>query len=55
MQEVFKNRQRNRKNEIFSVSNRNVLSMNHHMDMLNLNDEGYIYLDCEEDNFEEIK
>ena len=43
------------KSEIVSVSNRNDLSVERHIELLNLNDEGHIYLDCVEDNFEELK
>ena len=32
------------------ATNRNVLSVEHHMELLNLNDEEYIYLECVEDN-----
>ena len=42
------------KQEIVSVSNRNDLSVERHLKLLNLNDEGHIYLDCVEDNFEEL-
>lgn len=37
------------KREVVSVSNRNGLSVEHHMELLNLNDDGHIYLDCVED------
>lgn len=43
-----------RKSEIVSVSNRNALSVKRHMELLNLNDEGHIYLECIEDDFEEL-
>lgn len=39
------------KSEVVSVTNRNALSTEHHIELLNLNDERYIYLDCVEDNF----
>ena len=41
------------KSEIVSVSNRNDLPVERHLELLNLNDEGHIYLDCIEDDFEE--
>ena len=41
------------KREVVSVSNRNDLSVECHLELLDLNDEGHIYLDCVEDNFEE--
>lgn len=34
------------KREVVSVSNRNALSVERHMELLNLNDEGHIYLAC---------
>lgn len=37
------------KSEIVSVSNRNALSVERHMELLNLNDEGHIYVYCIED------
>lgn len=37
------------RSEIVSVSNRNALSVERHMELLNLNDEGNIYLYCIED------
>lgn len=43
-----------RESEIVSVSNRNALSVERHMELLNLNDEGHIYLECVEDSFEEL-
>ena len=42
------------KEEVVSVSNRNALSVEHHMELLNLNDEGHIYLECVEDSFEDL-
>lgn len=33
------------KREVVSVTNRNALPVELHMELLNLNDEGYIYLD----------
>ncbi len=38
------------KRAVVSVTNRNALSVEHHMELLNLNDEEYIYLECVEDN-----
>lgn len=38
------------KRAVVSVTNRNALSVGHHMELLNLNDEGYIYLECIEVN-----
>lgn len=38
------------KREVVSVTNRNALSVERHMELLNLNDEDHIYLDCVEDN-----
>lgn len=40
--------------EIMPVTNRNALSAEYHMELLNLNDEKYIYLECIEDNFENL-
>ena len=40
------------KSEVVSVSNRNDLPVKHHIELLNLNDEGHIYLECVEDDFE---
>lgn len=34
------------KREVVSVSNRNALSVDRHLELLNLNDEGHIYLEC---------
>lgn len=42
------------KQEVVSVSNRNDLPVERHIELLNLNDEGHIYLDGVEDNFEEL-
>ena len=39
------------KSEVVSVSNRNALSVERHMELLNLNDEGHIYLYYIEDDF----
>lgn len=38
------------KREVVSVTNRNTLSVERHMELLNLNAEDHIYLDCVEDN-----
>lgn len=38
------------KREFMSVTNRNALLVEHHMELLNLNDEEHIYLECVEDN-----
>lgn len=38
------------KRAVVSVTNRNALSVEHHMELLNLNDEEHIYLACVEDN-----
>lgn len=38
------------KRAVVSVTNRNALSVERHMELLNLNDEEYIYLECVEDN-----
>ena len=40
------------KGEVVSVSNRNDLPVERHLELLNLNDEGHIYLDCIEDDYE---
>ena len=40
--------------EIVPVTNRNTLSVEHQMELLNLNDEEYIYLECIEDSFENL-
>ncbi len=42
------------KSEIVPVTNRNTLSVECHMELLNLNDEGHIYLECVEDNFKNL-
>lgn len=38
--------------EIVTVTNRNALTVERHMELLNLNDEEHIYLECIEDKFE---
>ena len=38
------------KRAVVSVTNRNALSVERHMELLNLNDEEHIYLECVEDN-----
>ena len=40
--------------EIVPVTNRNALSVERHMEWLNLNDEGHIYLECIEDSFDNL-
>lgn len=40
--------------EIVPVANRNALSVERHMELLNLNDEEHIYLECIEDNSENL-
>lgn len=40
--------------EIVPVTNRNALSVERHMELLNLNDEGHIYLECIEDSFDNL-
>ena len=40
------------KSEIVPVTNRNALTVERYMELLNLNDEEHIYLGCIEDNFE---
>ena len=40
------------KSEIVPVTNRNALSVERHIELLNLNDEKHIYLEWVEDNFE---
>lgn len=40
--------------KIVPVTNRNALPVERHMELLNLNDEGHIYLECIEDSFENI-
>ncbi len=42
------------KRAVVSVTNRNFLSVERHMELLNLNDEEYIYLECVEDNFDDL-
>lgn len=38
------------KRSVVSVTNRNALLVERHMELLNLNDEVHIYLNCVEDN-----
>lgn len=38
------------KRAVVSVTSRNALSVQRHMELLNLNDEEHIYLECVEDN-----
>lgn len=38
------------KREVVSVTNRNALSVERHIELLNLNDEAHNYLECVEDN-----
>ncbi len=40
--------------EIVSITNRNALPVERHMELLNLNAEGRIYLKCVEDNFDDL-
>ena len=40
--------------EIVPVTNRNALSVERHMELLNLNVEEHIYLECIEDNSENL-
>lgn len=40
--------------EIVPVTNWNALTVERHMELLNLNDEEHIYLECIEDNFEKL-
>ncbi len=40
--------------ETVSVTNWNALSEERHMELLNLNDEEHIYLECIEDNSENL-
>ena len=40
--------------EIVPITNRNALPVERHMELLNLNDEGHIYLECIEDSFENL-
>ena len=42
------------KSEIVPVTARHALSVECHMELLNLNDEGHIYLECVEDNFKNL-
>lgn len=42
------------KSEVVSVSNRNALSVERHMELLNLNDEGHIYLEYIENKFDNL-
>ncbi len=42
------------KSEIVPVTNRNSLTVERHMELLNLNDEEHIYLECIEDDFEKL-
>lgn len=37
--------------EIVPVTNRNALPVERHMELLNLNDEEHIYVECMEDDF----
>ena len=41
--------------EIVPVTNRNALSVEHHMELLNLNDDEHIYLECIEDSFDNLQ
>lgn len=43
------------KREVVLVSNRNYLSVERHIELLNLNDEAHIYLECMEDNSANLK
>lgn len=43
-----------REKEIVPVTNRNALSVERHMELLNLNDEEHICLECIEDNSENL-
>ena len=40
--------------EIVPVTNRNALTVERHMELLNLNDEEHIYLECIEDSFDNL-
>lgn len=40
--------------KIVPVTNRNALPVERHMELLNLNDEEHIYLECIEDSFENL-
>lgn len=42
------------KSEIVPVTNRNALPVERHMELPNLNDKEHIYLECIEDNFENL-
>ena len=42
------------KSEIVPVTNRNALTVERYMELLNLNDEEHIYLECIEDDFEKL-
>ena len=42
------------KREIVPVTNRNAQTVDRHMELLNLNDEEHIYLECIEDDFEKL-
>ena len=41
--------------KIVPVTNRNALSVEHHMELLNLNDDEHIYLECIEDSFDNLQ
>lgn len=43
-----------KKSEIVPVMNRNVLTLERHLDLLNSNDEDHIFLECIKDNFESL-
>ena len=40
--------------EIVPVTNRNALTVERHMELLNLNDEEHIYLECIEDDLKKL-
>ena len=40
--------------DIVPVTNRNALTVERHMELLNLNDEEHIYLECIEDDFKKL-
>lgn len=42
------------KSEIVPVTNRNALTVERYMELLNLNDEEHIYLECIEDDFKKL-
>lgn len=42
------------KSEIVPVTNRNALTVERHMELLNLNDEEHIYLECIEDDLKKL-